>query len=239
MSDPSGPSADASTVALFQQDWQIYRKMVDNNFLFHREAYARLHALLTREINRPFGFLDIACGDASASAGALCGTAISRYHGIDFSAAALDLARQNLQVLDCPVTLEQADFLTALAGREHRDDVIFIGLSLHHLEGPEKLAFMLQIRRALAPDGVFVIYENTSPDGEDRAGWLRRWDLQQPAWIAYTPDEWVSMRTHVHAADHPETVTGWHQLGRYAGFAQVRELYAAPTDLFRMYAFGG
>ena len=32
---------------------------------------------------------------------------------------------------------------------------------------------------------------------------------------------------------------GWHQLGRYAGFAQVRELYAAPTDLFRMFVFGG
>jgi hypothetical protein len=44
------------------------------------------------------------------------------------------------------------------------------------------------------------------------------------------------MRTHVHAADFPETTTRWHELGHAAGFREVRELFVAPTDLFRMYA---
>ena len=230
-------AADASTVALFQQDWKLYRKMVDNNFLFHREAYAKLRRLLVDEYDRPFRFLDIACGDASASVSALRSTRIARYHGIDFSRAALDLARSALKDLDCGVTLDERDFLQAMSGRDGIDDVIFIGLSLHHLQTAEKLAFMVLVRRALAGGGCFVLYENTSPDGEDRNEWLRRWDSQRSQWTAYSDDEWNAMRAHVHAADFPETVSTWHQIGRYAGFTDLRELFAAPSDLFRMYCF--
>ena len=51
---------ESSTEALFQRQWRIYRKVVDNNYLFHREAYARLHTLLINEIAEPFCFLDVA-----------------------------------------------------------------------------------------------------------------------------------------------------------------------------------
>ena len=230
-------AADATTVDLFQQDWKLYRKMVDNNFLFHREAYAALHEVLVNDAARPFRFLDIACGDASASVGALRGTAITHYHGIDFSGAALELAGIALTELDCTVKLEQRDFLEALAGVVEQVDVAWIGLSLHHLQGMEKLAFMRTIRNALAPGGLFLIYENTNPDGEDRENWLRRWDLQKPFWTAYSEDEWNAMAAHVHAADYPETDATWHTLGREAGFHSVREVFAAPTDLFRLYGF--
>jgi SAM-dependent methyltransferase len=234
---PSVSAADASTVAVFQQDWKLYRKMVDNNFLFHREAYGQLHRILNDNMARPFRFVDIACGDSSASAGALKGTRISHYHGIDFSAAALDIAGRTLKVLDCRVTLEQRDFLEAIVDWKQVVDVAWIGLSLHHLLTPGKLAFMRNVRKILAPGGMFLIYENTSPDGEDRINWLRRWDLQKPFWTAYSEEEWNAMAAHVHAADFPETDASWHRLGREAGFASVKEVFAAPTDLFRMYCF--
>jgi len=101
-------TAHASTVAVFQRDWMLYRKMVDNNFLFHREAYGRLRRVLLEEVARPFRFLDIACGDASASAGALLGTQVAAYRGVDFSASALELAAKALVVLGCAVTNELA-----------------------------------------------------------------------------------------------------------------------------------
>ena len=235
--DSDSLNAHDSTVALFQSDWTLYRKMVDNNFLFHREAYDALHRLLVEKFTGPFRFLDIACGDASASVGALQGTKAASYHGIDFSAPALELARDELRKLDCRATLEQGDFVEKLSGRSDLADVIWIGLSLHHLRNREKLAFMRDIRAALSNGGIFLTYENTSPDGEDRENWMRRWDLQKPFWTAYTEDEWNSMTGHVHAADFPETDSGWHALGRESGFAQVRELFAAPSDLFRLYCF--
>ena len=96
---------------------------------------------------------------------------------------------------------------------------------------------MRAIRTVLAEGGLLVIYDSTSPDGEDRAGWLARWDAMRPLWTAFNDESWASLCTHVHAADFPETASGWHTLGADAGFRQVREVYAMPADLFRMYVF--
>lgn len=237
--DSAGAEPDRSTVALFQQEWQIYRKMVDNNYLFHHEAYGRLHRLLVEEIDRPFRFLDIACGDAAASAGALRGTRVAHYHGIDFSRAALSIAERNLSALGCPMTLEERDFREALDGLASPPDIAWIGLSLHHLQAPEKLAFMRRARAVVGSGGLFAVYEDTSPDGETREAWLDRWDAQKPHWTAYSEAEWDSVTSHVHAADFPETDSTWHRLGREAGFATIRELFRSPTDLFRLYCFSG
>jgi SAM-dependent methyltransferase len=226
---------DEPSQVLFQQQWQIYRTMVEENYLFHREAYACLHQILVEEAVQPFRFLDIACGDASASSAALKGTQIAHYHGIDLSAAALALARQALAVLACPVTLEQADFVQALRDHPGPADVVWIGLSLHHLQTPEKLAVMRAIRGILGERGILLFYENASPDGEDRAEWLRRFDRLQPAWTAYTPEDWEAMRAHVHAADFPETASRWLSLSREAGFDAVREVFVAPSNLLRLY----
>jgi SAM-dependent methyltransferase len=226
----------APSQTIFQQEWRIYRTLVDQNYLFHREAYACLHQVLVEDVRHPFRFLDIACGDATASVDALTGTQLTHYYGIDLSAAALELARQSLAVLECPVTLDQADFVEALSAWSAPVDVVWIGLSLHHLQTPEKLEVLGAIRRILGPDGLFLIYEDTSPDGEDRDSWLRRWDDQQPLWTAYLPHEWETMTAHVHAADFPETASRWASLGHEAGFAEVQEVYVAPSDLFRLYA---
>jgi hypothetical protein len=32
----------------------------------------------------------------------------------------------------------------------------------------------------------------------------------------------------------PETASRWHELGHEAGFSNVQEAFASPTDLFRM-----
>jgi SAM-dependent methyltransferase len=228
---------DDTTVALFQAEWNAYRKVVENNVLFHREAYGHLRRLLIEEVNRPFRFLDIACGDASASAGALRGTQVTQYRGVDFSAAALELAAATLSDLGCPVILEERDFREALAGRGDLADVIWIGLSLHHLQRPEKLAFLRELRGALAPGGRLMIYEDAGPVGDTRAKWLARWDLQRPAWAAFSEAEWNLLRTHVNAADYPEPADVWVTLGRDAGFSSTREIYVTPSDLFRLYCF--
>ncbi len=230
-------AANGTATALFVDEWSTYRKMVDNNYLFHREAYGTLRRTLLAEMNRPFRFLDVACGDATASAPALKGTAIAHYHGIDVSPAALDIAMRTLTTLDCEVTLEQRDFVEALHAGVPPTDVVWIGLSLHHLKTPEKLTLMKAIRRIVGEKGLFLFYEVTSPDGEERANWLHRWDAQRPTWSAYTDDEWDAVIDHVHGADYPETVSTWYGLAYRAGFSRVRELFIAPTDLLRLYCF--
>src|SRR3712207_2053429 len=98
-----------ATQAIFQTQWQTYRKVIERNYMFHREVYGLLHEMLVTEAPKPFRFLDIACGDAWGSATALNETEISRYFGIDLSEQALALAEETLKPLPCPVTLVQAD----------------------------------------------------------------------------------------------------------------------------------
>jgi len=225
------------SLALFQRQWKLYRKVVDNNYLFHREAYAQLHRILVDEAVQPFRFLDIACGDARATADALKGTRVAHYHGIDLSQAALNLAANALTTLRCPIMLDRGDFVEALRGWSQPVDVAWIGLSLHHLMAPAKLALMRKIRGMVGGHGLFLIYEAASPDGEDRAAWLHRHDRQKPSWTALTLEEWDAITAHVHTADFPETTSQWHWLGRKAGFSQVRQLFVAPSNLFRIYCF--
>ena len=217
--------------------WPTYRKVIDNNCLFHREVYERLHRLLADEAPRPFRFLDVACGDASATVGALQGTAIAHYHGIDVSGLALELAQRALAVLPCRVRLEQRDLLAALAGRREPFDVAWIGQSLHHFREPEKLAVMRAIRRIVGGDGLFLIWEPTCLDGEDREGWVDRFEENRPLWSALDAGEWDAMLAHVRDADFPETASRWRELATEAGFANTRELFAVPSNLARLYCF--
>jgi hypothetical protein len=71
----------------------------------------------------------IACGDASATIDALKGTRVAHYRGIDLCRPALDLASKTLGILDCPVTLDQCDFVKALHDRPEPADIAWIGLS--------------------------------------------------------------------------------------------------------------
>ncbi|TIS85260.1 class I SAM-dependent methyltransferase, partial [Mesorhizobium sp.] len=186
----------------------------------------------------PINPLDIACGDASATVNALKGLRLAQYCGIDLSQPALDLAGKALDTLGCPYDLKQCDFVTELRSWSDPIDVAWIGISLHHLRAPAKLALMAEIRRIVGDTGLFLIYEPASPDSEDRDAWLNRWEHDNRlSWTALSTDEWDAMMTHVRAADFPETTSQWQSLGREAGFSRVREVFVAPTDLFRMYCF--
>jgi ubiquinone/menaquinone biosynthesis C-methylase UbiE len=222
---------------IFQREWHLYRKVMDNNYLFHDEAYACLRHVLLNEISKPFSFLDVACGDARASLPALRGTAIAHYEGIDLSRAALDMAEQALLDLGCPFILNEGDFSELLPTRREPVDVVWIGLSLHHFLKPDKLRVMRAVRQFVGEGGLFLVYETASPDGEDRDAWLRRWETQRPFWTACDANEWAMIWQHVSTADFPETASTWHAMGREAGFDRVRELFVAPSDLFRLYAF--
>lgn len=228
--------AASSSAGLFQDMWGIYRKVVDNNYLNHREAYAALRQRLQGQ-QPGFTFLDVACGDASFSAAALAGLPLGRYIGIDLSSAALHDAAVNIAALPCPAELRHGDFAEWLTACEEPVDVAWIGLSLHHLPFERKLEVMHQLRRLVGKSGTLLIYENTCGRWESRAGWMKRWGRQRTRFSAFNGLEWLLLTTHVQSMDYPETVSGWMELGRRAGFREVREHYRCPSNLFRLFSF--
>ena len=133
--------------------------------------------------------------------------------------------------------LDQRDFVAAMADRPEPADVVWIGLSLHHLQTPDKLTLMREARGVLGGKGRILIYEPTRPDGEDRDGYLARFARVQPAALDRARRrEWARILDHVTRCDLPETAAGWPALGREAGFARAEQLFVAPTDLYRLFA---
>ena len=122
----------------------------------------------------PFSFLDIACGDASMMKAALRGTKVRHYHGIDLSQPALELAANNLAGMPFEVDLDHRDFVEAMMRRPEHADAAWCSLSIHHLATDDKLALMKAIRGAVGARGMFLLYEPTRRDGEDRPAWLDR-----------------------------------------------------------------
>ena len=227
-----------ATQAIFQTQWQIYRKVIDFNYNFHREVYNLLHGILVTEAPKPFRFLDIACGDATGSRAALRGTDVSGYFGVDLSQPALTLAEETLKTLPCPVTLVQADFVEALAGWSEAVDVVWIGQSLHHLDTQNKRELMRRVRRLLGPNGLFLIWEPTLSEGEDRDGWLGRVEHgSRLLWTELDASEFCAIVTHNRASDYPEPVAVWHSLGLEAGFCTAQTVFVDPRELARVYCY--
>jgi ubiquinone/menaquinone biosynthesis C-methylase UbiE len=221
---------------LFERDWQTYSKVVRHNYMHHREVYAQLRQLLTAEAPRPYSFLDLACGDASASIEALKSTAIASYHGVDLSRPALALAKKALLALGCSATLEHGDFAQALADRTQPVDVIWIGQSLHHFDRAKKLAVMRDARRLCGEHGLFLIWEPTHLEGEDQEVWLQRFQATcRPLWGLLKPEEWDAMVEHIRSFDHAETSATWQALGNAAGFDRVDEVFTTPLSFNRIY----
>jgi SAM-dependent methyltransferase len=234
----SSPVVDEQAVQTFRDQWQVYSKLVDNDYLSHKAVGAVLHRELLTDVNRPFRFLDLACGDARLTVAALQGTPVIHYHGIDLSASALGMARQTVETLTCPVELEQTDFVSAMRGRPELADVVWIGLALHHLQTPDKQVLMREVRAAVGHGGRFLIYEPVRNEGESRPAYLDRFEqINHSAWAALTPEEWAVTLAHVRAADFPEPPSVWAQLGHDAGFPEVCDLFTDPTGFYTVFCF--
>jgi SAM-dependent methyltransferase len=225
----------------FLRGWQTYRKVLNNNYIFHREVYGLLRRIVSNEPPAHYVFLDIACGDAAATVTAVSGTDIGHYFGIDISVPALDIARRELAALSCPVTLIEGDLRTALSAWRDEVDVAWIGQSLHHFPPEGKLEVMRDVRRVLRPAGIFAIWEPTLLPGESVTGWTARLDDpgNRARFLEIDEDEWATVVEHSRVADLPETAQGWLSLARKAGFGGGRELYADPMKLARVYRFEG
>ena len=194
--------------------------------------------LLIEEAPNPFVFVDIACGTASGSSAALRGAPVSRYIGVDNSQPSLDEARKELIGLPCPVDLRLQDFVEAARDWSEPADVIWVGQSLHHLSVDAKQRFMRDARRILSANGLFLIWESTCLEGEDREGWMERFRAVQPLWPSLSDEEFSAFDRHHKASDYPETAATWLTMGRNAGFAHAEEIFRAPNGLARIYRFG-
>lgn len=89
----------------------------------------------------------------------------------------------------------------------------------------------------LPRDGLFLIWEPTLLDDEDRQGWLARFSAIRNVWAALSDEEFAAFRTHMETSDFPESAADWLRMGRDAGFDVCEELYVMRNRLGRVYRY--
>jgi hypothetical protein len=89
---------------------------------------------------------------------------------------------------------------------------------------------------AVGAGSIFLLYEPTCSDGEDRAGYLERFQqTSHPLWDYLSEPEWEQIWDHVSTCDFPETAADWLEIGRAGGFSSGRQLFTDPTDLYCLF----
>ena len=232
MNVPSGRHQDAEGVRQFFDQWDIYKKVVSHNYLCHREAYGALNIALER-FKKPFSFLDLGSGDAEWTSRILADKPVAHYEAVDLSAVALDLARKNLDGLPCSKRFSQEDFFRFVRSDSSARDVVFIGLSLHHLPLDDKKSFLSHVVRLVAENGSFFFYEPIHRFGESREeGLTRWWEHVTRTWTACTPEELARIREHCFENDYPESLEAYDSCALDAGFRATHVWYEDPGAFY-------
>jgi ubiquinone/menaquinone biosynthesis C-methylase UbiE len=227
----------SEAVHAFFSQWEIYRLCIEHNTLFHREVGDILHRQLLAR-TQPFTFLDLACGDADLTAAALRGTKVSVYTGVDFSSPALACAADKLAELGGPRTLHEADFTEFLRGNGETFNVIYLGLSLHHLERETKRETMRHLRRAVAPGGTLYLFEPILHGDETREGYVARWAAAMDGpYDPFPADGRAALLDHVTESERPESAEDYQAFACEAGFTRGEILFTDPGNFYSLFKF--
>lgn len=157
-------------------DGGYYRFLLDSNVLLHREAVAATNAVLSDWLTRrgnseTLRVLDLACGGmpiAVCEALAKLAPRHIAYTGIDINADQVRTARvfaHPSNIVDWRIIEGSAwELPEAVLGRHF--DIVYSGMNLHHATAEELQFLAQQLRRVLAPDGVFISHDVYRPERE-------------------------------------------------------------------------
>ncbi|WP_414624107.1 class I SAM-dependent methyltransferase [Calothrix sp. CCY 0018] len=226
---------------LFNNQWTTYQKILNSNYMGHREIYDVLHELLV-SYQKPFKMLELGCGDASFTAQALLNTFVESYKGIDLSEAALKIANSNMAPINCSKTFTEGDFSELIPqlveNQKDSFDVILISFALHHLLVEQKDYIIGQLLNLLTTNGVFILIDVVRKPEENRETYIRRYlEEVQKSWSLVTPQEYSMVENHISSNDFPETQEILYSIAKKHDFSRVECLYCDPLDMTKLLCF--
>ncbi|AKG20635.1 class I SAM-dependent methyltransferase [Calothrix sp. 336/3] len=232
----------SSGYEFFNQQWKTYQKILNNNYMGHREIYQVLQEFFLSYSPKPLTILELGCGDAFFTAQALANINVASYQGIDLSNSALEIATSNMARIPCSQTFTEGDFsllVPQLAQNpQQKFDVILISFALHHLNQEQKDYVIGNLYRLLNPKGVVILIDIFRKPEEDRETYLRRYlQTVQNSWDLLTPEEYSIVENHMLSSDFPETQSILDAIAQKHDFHRCQQLYCDRLDTAQMLCF--
>jgi len=226
---------DPKSYEFFLATWQVYRKIVDGNYMYHREIFSEILNLLRKGAHRQPTILDLGCGDAGTIRPILEQTPFSSYTGADAAQPALEIAKLELKAFGDQIELQCSDMLSFLkANTSRKFGVILASYSLHHLDTEQKRDFLALCRQCLEARGLLIIVDVFRNARQSREDYLDAYcqDMSH-RWHSLTPEEGQIAIEHVRNHDFPESLENFLHIAEEAGLsiqdAPLRHGYHALT----------
>ncbi len=235
----------------FNQQWTLYQKVLNQNYMGHREIYQALHQWLRHHCQQYFTMLDLGCGDATFASQALLHTPLQAYWGVDLSESALAIARENMANLPGEKQFIQADLFDWViqqtqpqaasvvdAPRSPCFNVILASFALHHWQLDDKVNLISRLPQLLQPGGIFLLIDIVRRPNEDRAAYVNRYmEHVRQSWLLLTADEILRVEQHISTSDYPETQANLYAIGHAHHFSGVDCLYSDPLETAQLLCF--
>ncbi|NNE69096.1 MAG: class I SAM-dependent methyltransferase [Rhodothermales bacterium] len=231
---------DAPAIQAFFDGWQLYRRIIDHDYMFHSAIRGAVRDVLRR--TRPQNLLDLGCGDGALITEILPEIGPGSYTGIDLSPVALQAASANLASVEARTTLLEQDFLDFLGVRGEQTmqfDAILAGYTLHHLSLGALERFFRDAHARLSPGGVLLVYDVFRIGSETIAEAVKRSHAWREAtWSGLNTEDLNAIWAHVSTADFPRSESELADLAVRAGFLTAPDLiWQASTEFHRLYAW--
>lgn len=225
----------------FATTWQTYQTVVEHDYLWHAMAGEALRKIIDQSFrDRPIRFLDLACGDAASTSRVLADHPLAKYIGVDRSRQALTAADQHVKAFGAKVDLVEADYVDFLARCDETFDVIYVGLSSHHLDDAGLPRMFAGVRRCLAKNGVFAAFEPFLLSDEIREDHIERLcTIIDHWWVKMSTQQLEGIKAHIRANDHPIPIDRWNAMANDAGLGPASIAMKTPDRISMLVVHGG
>jgi ubiquinone/menaquinone biosynthesis C-methylase UbiE len=237
--DPISSSSAAMSQGLeiFQQ-WDMYDRIVDGNWMRHRELWEATDKVVLAA-QRSIHVLDVGSGDGVMAFGGLQNHPIESYVALDLSLDALDRMKAKpgpgTAGGQCQRRAIHGDFTQTVNDQPaHHFDVVLCSFSLHHLKLDGKRTMLRDLFGVIASGGQLVWIDTYLGETESRDEFLQRLEkIMLRDWVTLTPEERKAAVDHIWSSDFPESEPQMEQLLMETGFLNPHRIWS--DDLFCMW----
>ncbi len=202
--------------AHFEGEAPDYDTVIVKFVPYYREQNEVMMELLPFEGTARVRGLDLGAGTGVLAEGILRRYPLAEVTVFDIADNMLDAADERLQKFDNKVLYQKGDFSKDDFGIGY--DLILSGLSIHHLDDPQKQDLFRRIYLALNPGGIFLVRDiiRGATDRLD-AVYIRLWR----DYVRSQGEDDEALMERFHAEDRPACVEDQLDWLRRAGFVDV------------------
>jgi tRNA (cmo5U34)-methyltransferase len=200
----------------FEGEASDYDRLIVKFVPYYREQNEMMMELLPFEGTARVRGLDLGAGTGVLAEGILRRYPLAEVTVFDIADGMLDAADERLQKFDNRINFQKGDFSKDDFGIGY--DLILSGLSIHHLENPQKQDLFRRIYLALNPGGVFL-NRDIIRGVTDRldAIYTRLWR----DYVRANGEDDEALMERFHAEDRPASIEDQLDWLRRAGFVDV------------------